>query len=266
MRNLTYLLAFLALAAGFVLLDRLTAPRVSAGPTPASAEALRITEALANRAGLAVEGVVLGMGDGEERDFRGLYSADGRLRPVYGRARARCPGRTAPTCWEITYLEIDGRRVAEHVAAVTIEIDPPDDGPEAEIETADTLVVDRGAASGGSVPALVPTAAPGGSLPAPDGRGPTVAGSDDVPMPAARPGHSGNDAGTARRPTHRVARPVINVRNGPGTDRAVIARLPEGMRLALIDRREDWGRFLVLEGEASGREVWAALDILQPVP
>lgn len=285
MRALTTLFAFVFLAAAFTVLDQATRPKDENRPRPASAEALSIAEVLTSHAGLAVMGIVLGPRSGNERDFRGLHSIDGRMRPIYGRARAVCTGlATRPACWEIAYLEIDGRQVAGRTAAVESDPDRPQGGGDWEIETADTgSAVSRPTRPAALPPTPPPTpsaatgAAPAAIAgpPAAPGAGPDLSereATGAVPIPAVRPPAEAaadvpeTPVDTAPRPTHAVARPIINVRDGPGTDQPVVARLPEGMRLALIDRRDDWGRFLVLDGASSGREVWAALRILEPLP
>ena len=71
-------------------------------------------------------------------------------------------------------------------------------------------------------------------------------------------------AESARRPsTHKVARPVINTRSGPGTDNPVMTQLNAGARLSLIGTKGGWGNFVILDGSAGGQEVWAALSLLE---
>lgn len=63
--------------------------------------------------------------------------------------------------------------------------------------------------------------------------------------------------------THLVARPVINTRSGPGLNNPVLFRLPKGARLGLLAEDQNWGKFLVLDGDSAGSEVWASLTILE---
>ena len=164
-----------------------------------------------------------------ERDFRGLLREDGRLRPVYGRVASRCPaGTDRPSCWEIAHLEIDGAPAgAHHPARLSAEAPPAVEPP---IETADIAAAKPPAAAPAKANVIAPT----------------------PPLAPSGP-----------TPTHAVDRPVINARSGPGTENQVVARLPEGLRLAMIEEQDGWGRFLVLDGDGKGQEIWAALRILK---
>ncbi len=69
----------------------------------------------------------------------------------------------------------------------------------------------------------------------------------------------------APQATHRVARARINTRAGPGTATPVVTTLSAGTLLALIETKGNWGRFLILDGEATGTEAWAALSIVEGI-
>ena len=289
MRALTILTAFVALGTGFVVLDRLTAPARGTTAAPASAESLGLSGTLLQRLGLSIDGIVLAPESGEERDFRGIHSAEGRLRPVYGRVRVRCTDRAVgPSCWEISYLEIDGREVAYRVTAIDGDTEPREE-PDENIETADTetpqerptpLWADLSGPPPATGPGTVEPAS--GALPPkmePDPAEDLAAGATgEVRLPAARPAvamldrpvpdraEEETDTDPVRKPTHSVDRPIINARVGPGIDSPVVARLAKGLRLSLIDTADEWGRFVVLDGIATGREVWAALHIVKALP
>ena len=94
-----------------------------------------------------------------------------------------------------------------------------------------------------------------------------------VPLLAAGPEPAAEPTPTPAAPippgalaaTHRVARPLINTRSGPGTETAIVTKLRAGARLALIAEQDGWGHFVLLDGDREGQEVWAALRILEAV-
>jgi len=209
--------------------------------------------------------LVIGIARDDLRDFRGSLREAGRVRPVYGQARRLCvKGLDAADCWEIGYLQVDGRQVLPAEDAAT-PIDPAVD-LRADDEPAGAPVIETA-----DVPAEalveVPVDVPAEELLA----GAPVA--DGTPRPAATETVTETVTETTTEPatsdtappaaTHKVARPVINTRDGPGTDNAVVTRLNAGARLALVERTGEWGRFVVLDGAESGTEVWAALRILE---
>ncbi|MEM6548503.1 MAG: SH3 domain-containing protein [Pseudomonadota bacterium] len=63
--------------------------------------------------------------------------------------------------------------------------------------------------------------------------------------------------------THEVALPLINARTGPSTSEPIITTLRSGTPLALVELRAGWGRFVILEGEFSGAEGWAAMSLVE---
>ena len=65
--------------------------------------------------------------------------------------------------------------------------------------------------------------------------------------------------------THRVDRPVVNARTGPGTGNPAVGRLTAGLDLSLVQTRQDWGQFVVLDGKLTGQIVWVAMDILRAI-
>ena len=193
--------------------------------------------------------IVIGpAGPDELFDFRAQITLSGQTMPACGRVRGLCmAGPEQPECWELAYLEANGQ---------------PVDLADLEAGTSDThrAWATLSAAVTPHAPAplpLVKTAVrdiPDLPDPAPQAATPPRA---ETPPTARKE--------APRSATHRVARPVINTRGGPGTTHAVITRLAEGASLALIERRDGWGRFIVLDGPAEGTKVWASLAILDPL-
>ena len=64
--------------------------------------------------------------------------------------------------------------------------------------------------------------------------------------------------------SHIVQRALVNARSGPSTRSLVIAQLPVGTRLSLIDSQEAWGWFVVLNGASADLEAWIAFSVLNP--
>ena len=195
---------------------------------------------LSSHVSFSVTDLVIGGTDGLDlRDFRGRIEREGRLKPMFGQARRLCvKGQHTPDCWEIAHLEIDGQ--------------PLDLAARATAATADA-VADRAG------PNHLQTA----EIPLPDQDGAPQNEAAPVPRPTG-----GSASATPAHPsaTHRVARPVINARRGPSTEDAIVTKLQAGVRLALVQAQDGWGRFVLLDGEHVGAEVWAALRILEAVP
>ena len=55
----------------------------------------------------------------------------------------------------------------------------------------------------------------------------------------------------------------LNVRSGPGTDNAIVARLDHGTQVSLLERWGVWARIATLSGEAEG---WVLQRYLIPTP
>lgn len=229
MRSLILFLGFASLGLGFVVLDRATQPKDRSNA--ASAEAFSLTEWLSSATGLIVNGIVLTPSAGTERDFRGLHSDQGRLRPVYGRVRRVCDGTPiTPNCWEISYLEIDGKQIAHTVRSVAVQKHADDAGPAEVIETADSGPVVAPATAWQVVAmalprqvafkdnttdtAIIEPAADASSTGAWDDLGAEKA-TGHVPVPAARPAGRSEERLTGKAATPRLRAPDPN---GPSDD------------------------------------------------
>ncbi len=203
-------------------------------------------------------------------DFCSLMRRDADFRPAYGRAAPVCESSLeAAECWEISYLEADGKEVplgAEPEAPEAV-LELP--GSEADLPlipvapgTTPTAPPegpppDAGEASGATTPAVEETTEAAVAEPAP------AAGPQAPTEPAVAPAPS-LDA-EAPQATHRVARARINTRAGPGARNPVVTTLSAGTLLALIETEGNWGRLLTLDGEATGTEAWAALSIVEDI-
>lgn len=203
-------------------------------------------------------------------DFRGMLRRDGDFRPAYGRAAPVCESRLeAAECWEIRYLEADGKEVALGGEPEAPEADSEAPGSEAALPlipaAPDTPPIaspegpppDADEASGATTPVVegATEAAMAEPAPAASPQAPTEPAVAPAPSPEAE----------APQATHRVARARINTRAGPGTGNAVVTTLSAGTLLALIETAGNWGRFLILDGEATGTEAWAALSIVEDI-
>lgn len=225
------------------------APGSSLGEVERQMAALGMRKMLRTHAGHSFSSIVIGQTDADGfTDFRGQITVSGQAMPAYGRVRGVCSaGPEQPECWELVSLEANGQPVDLAAAG---------DDTKAPAWTAVSAVGAPPAPARAAPPDPVPivmaatrnTAEPL----APDPRRDTVQEAD--------PGTSALPA-----PTHRVARAVINTRGGPGTEHAVVTRLGRGAALALLEDRDGWGRFVVLDGADEGRQVWAALTILDAV-
>jgi len=189
-------------------------------------------------------------------DFRGLLRRDGDFRPAYGRAAPVCErGLEAAECWEISYLEADGRQVPLGVET---------EAPEAASELPGT---------GAGLP-LIPVAPDTAPIVTQEGpptdadeasEAATAAVEDATGAAVTEPAPAPSPEADAPQATHRVARARINTRAGPGTATPVVTTLSAGTLLALIKTKGNWGRFLILDGEATGTEAWAALSIVEGI-
>ena len=167
-------------------------------------------------------------GDGEGlRDFRARLIEDGQARPVFGQARKVC--NSAPDlaeCWEIATLRVDGKRRLPSLDDTNTS-EPPRATPR-QNEQPEKNEIETGDVPVGS-------------------------SADKVDPPAPK----------SPKATHLVARPIINVRGGPGLDNPVLFKLPQGARLGLLSHERGWGKFIILDGESQGAEAWASLSILE---
>ncbi len=203
-------------------------------------------------------------------DFRGLLRRDGDFRPTYGRAAPVCESSLeAAECWEISYLEADGKEVPLGVETEAPEAVSGLPGSEADLPLTpaapDTPPIaspegpppDADEASGAPTPAAEETteAAVAEPTPAVGPQVPTEPAVAPAPSPEAE----------APQATHRVARARVNIRAGPGIGNPVVTTLSAGTLLTLIETEGNWGRFLILDGEATGTEAWAALSIVEDI-
>ena len=203
-------------------------------------------------------------------DFRGLLLRNGDFRPAYGRAAPVCESSLeAAECWEISYLEADGKEVL-----LGVDPEPPEADSELPDSEANLPLIP-------AAPDTTPIASPEGPPPeADETTGATTPAIEDTmeaaaaePAPAAspqaptEPAVAPSPASEAEAPqaTHRVARAHINTRAGPGTGNPVVTTLSAGTLLALIEIEGNWGRFLILDGESAGTKVWAALSIVENI-
>lgn len=302
MRSLTLITVFTCLGVGLFALDRATQPSDRAATK--SADAFKLTEWLSASADLTVEGLVLTPSVSKEHDFRALQPADGRLRPVYGRVRQVCDGTTDQSrCWEIAYLEIDGKQVDSGVRTAKGSVPIDLGGADEAIETADSAPTDAPVSAWQVVATAIPVhsansersgaasiegqTADEHATSLPEDLGAENA-TGQVPVPAERPAKPSADrlTGKAETPrlripdlndraekgsvsgeplavTHRVDRPIVNARSGPGTSSPALGRLALGRDLSLLKTREDWGQFVVLEGKLARQVVWVAMDLLR---
>lgn len=186
-------------------------------------------------------------------EFRAMSFSQGAARPVYGQARTDCgDGLDRAECWRIALLEIDGR---EYALARVPGADPESGQGNGAQPTASGSDV----AASPSVPTPAEPAPPAAATVQP-------ASTEPAETAGAEPTESTATAGPAGpSTTHRVNRPVVNARSGPGTNNPVVTRLNNGTALAQISQAEGWGQFMVLSGESEGQVVWVAFSIVSPV-
>lgn len=210
--------------------------------------ALGIRRMLREHPDLDFHGIVVGrVLDGGEVDFRGLLRAKGRAEAVYGKVSAQCGDALASSgCWALDYLEAGGTQVT--LASISNTRTGPSMANQEKLEDPHAQRVTR---------VKHPTVSkdPSGELPVDAVH---YVSRETIQQPEVSPRAQADPA-----PTHKVARPVINTRSGPGTDNPVLTRLNAGARLSLIETRDGWGNFVILDGKAGGQEVWAALSLLE---
>ena len=190
-------------------------------------ERVGVKRMLAAREDLRFANLVIGTDREGLRDFRARLIEDGQARPVFGQARKVCD--SAPDlaeCWEIATLQVDGKRRLPSLGdAITVE--PQKTVPRQKKQLEENEI------ETGDIPVDAPV--------------------DKVDPPAP----------VSPNATHLVARPIINVRGGPGLDNPVLFKLPQGARLGLLSHERGWGKFIILDGESQGAEAWASLSILE---
>ena len=194
--------------------------------------ALGIRRMLRAHQGYDFRDVVVGrVLEGGEVDFRGQVRRNDRSEGVYGRVSGQCADNLSKAqCWDLTHLEASGTVIA--------------------------------LSDGVSDPV---TNAPRGNLATGQNTPPDPIQTADVNYVSRETIQLLESSETSNRPsaTHKVARPVINTRSGPGTNNPVLTRLNAGARLSLITTEGGWGNFIILDGRSGGQEVWAALSLLE---
>ncbi|MEM1297806.1 MAG: SH3 domain-containing protein [Pseudomonadota bacterium] len=175
--------------------------------------------------------------DGGQVDFRGQMQRQGRADAVYGLVSVQCVEDLAVAgCWNLTYLESSGKLMSfANAADVAQKPVTADDDPVAEAARVNHATARK--------PRSDPISTEFGNY----------VSHETIQL----------EEGFAPSATHLVARAVINTRSGPGTDNPVLTKLNAGARLALIEQRGGWGNFVILDGSAGGKEVWAALSLLE---
>ncbi len=297
MRSLKTVVLFGVLGGVFYLLDHATRPGGEQDAQTLGTKS-ELAEIISARTGLTVSGLVITPRQDGAREFRGLLREDGRLRPVFGRLAHSCPDIVARSdCWSVAQLEVNGQPTPVQIAALPASSDRiTDDVADEEIETADISIPGKPVIRTDSEISRVELSTRETNLPTNDEIAPLVLQHDPPhgtladailtakgqPIPVPRPGlaildtkvppkptaedGSGLPKPATTKPTHTVDRPVINARVGPGGDSPVIAQLVAGLPLAKIGQNGEWGQFIILDGDDVGREVWAALRIVKPLP
>jgi hypothetical protein len=199
--------------------------------------------------------------DDGSRVFRGFLQRDTNAFPAYGRVRSVCvTGVEKPECWEIAYLEANGREVYTASNAPVpepesagqgnnVQILPQPSGPASD-------QVQGGEEAGTNLVALPDTLSVAEQAPASAAVEP---GEAVEPQPAPTP------AKTGPLPTHKVVPSRVNARRGPSLDEAVLTVLTKGTELVLMDTKGGWGDFLVTQGEQEGTRAWIALSIVAEI-
>lgn len=222
------------------------------------------------------QNIVLGGRNAEgEIDFRGQVAKSGRLTPAFGRLRGLCDTeRERPECWELAYLEADGQVMAlAPASAETASEETPAEEPETIAPAGETAGDATPSAEGETAPqtpAVQPASQPVTGPVAAESPAETPTETSAAQPVATQPAETPAPAAEGPEPlappaTHQVARALINTRSGPGTENPVVTRLQSGAQLALLETVGGWGRFIVLDGDERGTEVWAALSILEPL-
>lgn len=158
-------------------------------------------------------------------DFRAQIKSQETLVAAYGQVRSECSEEfAAPSCWEIAILEADGKPV--------------------ELETSPEVPGDAAVDVDTNKPAEDSDAVGGTDTKEDDAKDDSVQSDDSEPAA-----------------THRVARPRINSRTGPGTSNPVVTQLLEDTELSLLETRSGWGRFQIMSGPSKGEAVWIALSL-----
>lgn len=196
--------------------------------------------------------------DGQGFEFRALSVRQGVARPVYGQVKSLCAQRSdTAECWEIGLLEIDGRTYIEDGTRTV---------PAAESTAGGSVAPYAGGQDSQNTNVAV---TPEPSVVQPtvnlEQKEPVVPASAPAQPEATSTGELQSAQSIGPSPTHRVDRPVVNARSGPGTENPVVTTLLGGTELAQIDETGGWGQFMVLSGDAKGEVVWISLNIVIPV-
>lgn len=199
--------------------------------------------------------------DDGSRVFRGFLQRDGNAFPAYGRVRSVCvTGVEKPECWEIAYLEANGRELYTASNRPVLEPDSVGQGNSVQIlpqpSNPASDQAQGGDEAGTNLVALPDTVFVAVQAPAPA----TV-----EPGDAAEPQADPTPAKTGPAPTHIVVPSRVNARRGPSLDEAVLTVLTKGTELVLLDTKGGWGDFLVMQGEQEGTRAWIALSIVAEI-
>jgi SH3 domain-containing protein len=200
--------------------------------------------------------------DDGTRDFRGFLERDGNAFPAYGRVRSVCEtAGEKPECWEIAYLEAKGKEI-DTVGKLPV----PEPGSEIQGENSEqTLPQSPNAASDQSA-GLGEDTASLTTLPEPSPvTDPAPAAAAKEPELTAKPQPDPASVEAGPLPTHKVVPSRVNARQGPSLDQPVLTVLSKGTELAILDERNGWGDFLVMQGENEGTRAWIALSIVAEI-
>ena len=226
-----------------------------------------LTKLLVDRYELDLETLTAGRQLSEGRyDFRGALAGDLRgSAPIYGVVELTCAEATAdPQCWTLVTFERDGEiwspaagaKQEQAEAEIAGEQDDEDAARVAEQESATpTAVSAAGEAPTGENAGGTQAEAEGGVLSDAEPAAETSPDAEDDNETAPTESESESASLTPEAPLpaqiFAVTSPVVNGRAGPGTEHAIVMKVTPELRLELIERREDWGRFRVVEGAAA---------------
>ncbi|MEM1149375.1 MAG: hypothetical protein AAGI03_02305 [Pseudomonadota bacterium] len=256
------MIVFLLLVAGagygwWITRDPDALRAAAAEKTLRAEQELGIRQMLNRHDTFAFENILLDMeGPDGMPEFRGQIRSQEALVAAYGQIRGLCEADFAQgSCWEIALLEADGRSV-ELSTAPEVAV-----APTSETETTQTTQEAGAAPQTAAVTGAPATAEAGEEATAPSEQ--PEATSETPTTEDASDSSSTAEAGP--QPTHRVTRPRINSRSGPGTNNQVVTQLTEDTPLGLLESRDGWGQFTVMGGPSEGSIVWIALSLTAPL-
>ncbi len=228
---------------------------------------LGMREMLRNHAVFDFKNIVIGdTGEDGLVDFRGQIDRSNRMTPAFGQIRRICEDATeTPECWELALLEADGQLVDLGPATET-EVEQTGTETEAtgtETETTAGTTGEQGSEAETTGQPTVAATTEGTETETAASSQTTTTGSETPEQTQPTTTETATETVTGPPATHRVARALINARSGPGTGNPVVTRLSQGSGLAILETQDGWGRFIVLDGDARGTEVWVALSILE---